>query len=60
MTLASKITLIRIAFIPMYMVFMYQSGGQPGVYPTDDEVALATEILVVAVKLAALEKYLKA
>ena len=29
-------------------------------YPTDDEVALATEILVVAVKLAALEKYLKA
>ena len=32
MTLASKITLIRIAFIPMYMVFMYQSGGQPGVW----------------------------
>ena len=29
-------------------------------YPTDDEVALATEILVVAVKLAALEKHLKA
>ena len=28
-------------------------------YPTDDEVALATEILVVTVKLAALEKYLK-
>ena len=27
-------------------------------YPTDDEVALATEILVVAVKLAALEKYI--
>ena len=27
-------------------------------YPTDDEVALATEILVVAVKLAALEKYM--
>ena len=32
MTLASKITLIRIAFIPVYMVFMYQSGGQPGVW----------------------------
>ena len=27
-------------------------------YPTDDEVALATEILVIAVKLAALEKYM--
>ena len=32
MTLASKITLIRIAFIPMYMAFMYQSGGKPGVW----------------------------
>ena len=32
MTLASKITLIRIAFIPVSMVFMYQSGGQPGVW----------------------------
>ena len=32
MTLASKITLIRIAFIPVYMVFMYQSGGQAGVW----------------------------
>ncbi len=30
MTLASKITLIRIAFIPAYMVLMYLSGGQPG------------------------------
>lgn len=30
MTLASKITLIRVAFIPAYMVFMYQSGGKPG------------------------------
>ncbi len=29
MTLASKITLIRVAFIPVFMVFMYQSGGQP-------------------------------
>ena len=30
MTLASKITLVRVAFIPLYMVFMYQSGGQAG------------------------------
>ena len=29
MTLASKITLIRVAFIPIYMVLMYLSGGQP-------------------------------
>ena len=28
MTLASKITLIRVAFIPIYMVFMYLSGGE--------------------------------
>ena len=27
MTLASKITLIRVAFIPAYMVLMYLSGG---------------------------------
>ena len=32
MTLASKITLIRVAFIPLYMVFMYQSSGQPGIW----------------------------
>ena len=32
MTLASKITLIRIAFIPVYMVFMYLSGGVPGLW----------------------------
>lgn len=32
MTLASKITLIRVAFIPVYMLFMYLSGGQPGIY----------------------------
>jgi len=32
MTLASKITLIRVAFIPVYMLFMYLSGGQPGVW----------------------------
>ena len=30
MTLASKITLLRVAFIPVYLVFMYLSGGQPG------------------------------
>ena len=32
MTLASKITLIRVAFIPVFMVLMYLSGGQPGLY----------------------------
>ncbi|MBE6959279.1 MAG: CDP-diacylglycerol--glycerol-3-phosphate 3-phosphatidyltransferase [Ruminococcaceae bacterium] len=30
MTTASKITLIRVAFIPLYMVFMYLSYGMPG------------------------------
>lgn len=32
MTLASKITLIRVAFIPVYMLFMYLSGGEPGIW----------------------------
>ena len=32
MTTASKITLVRVAFIPVYMVFMYLSGGQPGLW----------------------------
>ncbi len=32
MTLASKITLIRIAFIPVYMVFMYLSGGDANLW----------------------------
>ena len=32
MTLASKITLVRVAFIPLYMVFMYFSGGEPGLW----------------------------
>ena len=32
MTLASKITLIRVAFIPLYMVFMYLSGGSANVW----------------------------
>ena len=32
MTTASKITLIRVAFIPVYMALMYLSGGQPGLW----------------------------
>ena len=32
MTLASKITLVRVAFIPLFMVFMYQSGGALNVW----------------------------
>ena len=32
MTLASKITLVRVAMIPVYMVFMYLSGGNPGLW----------------------------
>ena len=32
MTLASKITLIRVAFIPAYMALMYLSGGHPGLW----------------------------
>ena len=32
MTLASKITLIRVAFIPLYMLTMYLSGGQTGMW----------------------------
>ena len=32
MTLASKITLIRVAFIPLYMVCMYLGGGVPGLW----------------------------
>ena len=32
MTTASKITLIRVAFIPLFMLFMYLSGGQPGLF----------------------------
>ncbi len=32
MTTASKITLIRVVFIPVYMLFMYLSGGQPGLW----------------------------
>lgn len=32
MTTATKITLIRVAILPVYMVLMYLSGGAPGVY----------------------------
>lgn len=32
MTLASKITLVRVAFIPLYMVMMYLSGGVSGLW----------------------------
>ncbi len=32
MTTATKITLVRVAFIPLYMVFMYLSGGQSNLY----------------------------
>ena len=32
MTLASKITMIRVAFIPLYMVLMYMSGGVSGLW----------------------------
>ena len=30
MTTASKITLARVALIPLYLVLMYLSGGQSG------------------------------
>ncbi len=32
MTTATKITLARVALIPVYMVFMYLSGGQAGLW----------------------------
>ena len=32
MTLASKITLVRVALIPAYLVTMYLSGGQAGLW----------------------------
>ena len=32
MTLATKITLIRVAFIPAYLVLMYLSGGMGGLW----------------------------
>ena len=42
MTTASKITLIRVAFIPVYMIFMYLSGGCVGIWMW---LALATFIV---------------
>ena len=32
MTLASKITLVRVAVIPVYMALLYASGGKPGLW----------------------------
>lgn len=32
MTTASKITLVRVAFIPLLMILMYQSGGQSNIW----------------------------
>ena len=32
MTTASKITLLRVAFIPVFMVFMYLSNGEPNAW----------------------------
>ena len=32
MTTASKITLVRVAFIPLFMLFMYLSGGEQGLW----------------------------
>jgi CDP-diacylglycerol--glycerol-3-phosphate 3-phosphatidyltransferase len=32
MTTATKITLLRVMMIPAYMLFMYLSGGQPGLW----------------------------
>ncbi len=32
MTTASKITLVRVAFIPLYMILMYRSAGVPGIW----------------------------
>ena len=32
MTTASKITLVRVAFIPIFMILMYLAGGQPNVW----------------------------
>ncbi len=43
MTLASKITLIRVAFIPVYMALMYVSGGAPNIW-----MYLALAVFIVA------------
>ena len=43
MTLASKITLVRVAFIPFYMVLMYLSGGEFGLW-----MLLALAVFIIA------------
>ena len=43
MTLASKITLVRVAFIPLYMVLMYLSGGEFGLW-----MLLALTVFIIA------------
>ena len=43
MTLASKITLVRVAFIPLYMVLMYLSCGEFGLW-----MLLALAVFIIA------------
>ncbi|MBO5892254.1 MAG: CDP-diacylglycerol--glycerol-3-phosphate 3-phosphatidyltransferase [Oscillospiraceae bacterium] len=43
MTLASKITLLRVAFIPLFMIFMYLSEGLPNIW-----MWLALSVFIVA------------
>lgn len=43
MTLASKITLVRVAFIPIFMLFMYLSAGLPGLW-----MLLALAVFIIA------------
>ena len=43
MTTASKITLLRVLMIPVFMVFMYLSGGQSGLWMI---IALAVFIIL--------------
>ncbi len=43
MTTASKITLIRVTFIPLFMLLMYLGSGEPGLY-----MYLALAVFVIA------------
>ena len=43
MTTASKITLARVAFIPVYLILMYLSGGQSGLW-----MILALAVFIIA------------
>lgn len=43
MTTATKVTLIRVAFIPIYMVLMYMSKGQAGLW-----IWLALAVFIIA------------